>query len=101
MTIKLHKPVGVLIKKRNGSLRHFVHFDPETEKRPESNDDFEVELVFTESQLKQAINDAIENAAQCCISLQDCGPDNGCCPTYWNEALEKAEIEIRKLKDQL
>jgi hypothetical protein len=33
--------------------------------------------------------------AKVCEGLQDCGPENGCCPTYWNEALEKAEVVIR------
>jgi len=36
-----------------------------------------------------------EACAKVCNALQDCGPENGCCPTYWNEALEKAEAVIR------
>jgi hypothetical protein len=36
-----------------------------------------------------------EACAKVCDALQDCGPENGCCPTYWNEALEKAESTIR------
>ena len=36
-----------------------------------------------------------EACAKVCEALQDCGPENGCCPTYWNEALEKAESTIR------
>jgi hypothetical protein len=33
--------------------------------------------------------------AQVCDGVQDCGPENGCCPTYWNEALERAIAAIR------
>jgi hypothetical protein len=36
-----------------------------------------------------------EACAKVCEDIQDCGPENGCCPTYWNEALEKAEEVIR------
>jgi hypothetical protein len=39
--------------------------------------------------------DEREACAKVCDALQDCGPENGCCPTYWNEALEKAEAAIR------
>lgn len=36
-----------------------------------------------------------EEDARICEALGDCGPDNGCCPTYWNEALDRAELAIR------
>lgn len=36
-----------------------------------------------------------EACAKVCNDLCDCGPDNGCCPTYWNEALERAEEAIK------
>jgi hypothetical protein len=36
-----------------------------------------------------------EACAKVCDDIQDCGPENGCCPTFWGEALDKAEIAIR------
>ena len=33
--------------------------------------------------------------AKVCDGVQDCGPENGCCPTYWNESLERAAADIR------
>jgi hypothetical protein len=33
--------------------------------------------------------------AKVCDGVQDCGPENGCCPTYWNESLERAAAAIR------
>ena len=39
--------------------------------------------------------DEREACAKVCNALQDCGPENGCCPTYWDDALEKAEAAIR------
>lgn len=38
---------------------------------------------------------ALEEAAKVCDDTQDCGPDNGCCPTYWNEAAERCAANIR------
>lgn len=40
---------------------------------------------------------ALEEAAKLCDDTQDCGPDNGCCPTYWNEAAERCAAAIRAL----
>ena len=39
-----------------------------------------------------------ERAAKVCDSVQDCGPENGCCPTYWHEALDRAIDAIRALE---
>jgi hypothetical protein len=39
--------------------------------------------------------DEREACAKVCNALQDCGPENGCCPTYWDAALAKAEAAIR------
>lgn len=36
-----------------------------------------------------------EACAKVCDGVQDCGPENGCCPTYWNESLERAAAAIR------
>lgn len=36
-----------------------------------------------------------EACAKVCDDVQDCGPENGCCPTYWNEALDRAAANIR------
>ena len=38
-----------------------------------------------------------ERCAVVCDSVGD-GPENGCCPTFWNDALEKAQAAIRSLK---
>lgn len=40
----------------------------------------------------------IEACAKVCDGVQDCGPENGCCPTYWNESLERAAAAIRARK---
>lgn len=49
--------------------------------------------------IAQAVEAEREACAKVCNALQDCGPENGCCPTYWNEALEKAEAAIRARKE--
>jgi hypothetical protein len=36
-----------------------------------------------------------EACAKVCDGVQNCGPENGCCPTYWNESLERAAAAIR------
>ena len=45
--------------------------------------------------VEQAIQAEREACAKVCQDIQDCGPENGCCPTYWNEALDRAEAAIR------
>jgi hypothetical protein len=57
------------------------------------------DVTFTPETVEQfaalARADEREACAKVCNALQDCGPENGCCPTYWDEALEKAEAAIR------
>lgn len=36
-----------------------------------------------------------EACAKVCDSVGD-GPENGCCPTFWNDALEAVQTAIRK-----
>lgn len=39
-----------------------------------------------------------EEDARICEDSQDRGPDNGCCPTFWNESLDYAAKAIRASK---
>lgn len=97
--IKLPEPVGVCIKKRNGSLWHFAQFDPKTEERPESDDDFEVETVYTESQLKQAMCDVLEEAAQKLSSEATNARADG--RFIHEDATLRCVTVVSKLKEQL
>ena len=45
--------------------------------------------------VQKAVEDEREACAKVCEGVQDCGPENGCCPTYWNESLERAAAAIR------
>lgn len=58
---------------------------------------YKSEVEVLESFAAEIRRAALLEAAEVCETLQDCGPENGCCPTYWNEALEKAEAAIREL----
>lgn len=54
-------------------------------------------LVATsfKGRLEQERAEEREACAKVCDGVQDCGPENGCCPTYWNESLERAAAAIR------
>ena len=57
-----------------------------------------VQQVYTDAatdSVKAAIAYEREACAKVCDDIQDCGPENGCCPTYWNEALDCATAAIR------
>lgn len=45
------------------------------------------------------IAEAVEKEKEACVaackSVVDAGPENGCCPTYWNEGAEACEAAIR------
>ena len=45
--------------------------------------------------MREAVEAEREACAKVCQDTQDCGPENGCCPTYWNEALDRAADLIR------
>ena len=58
--------------------------------------------LYTAEQMFQFRRDALEEAALVCDSGDNVGdgPDNGCCPTYWNESRDACAVAIRKLKDE-
>ena len=51
--------------------------------------------VVTAAEASAAILHEREACAKLCEDIYDCGPENGCCPTYWNEALDCATAAIR------
>ena len=42
--------------------------------------------------------EALEEAAKVCEEGVGCEPENGCCPTYWEEAQNECAAAIRGLK---
>jgi hypothetical protein len=46
-------------------------------------------------ELEKAVIDEREACAKACEYESGDGPDNGCCPTYWNEAQEACAAAIR------
>ena len=52
-----------------------------------------IAIAFFE--LLRLIDQEREACAKVCDGVQDCGPENGCCLTYWNESLERAAAAIR------
>jgi hypothetical protein len=53
-------------------------------------------LPVSEFQLARDVAEAVaKRCAEICENKADCGPDNGCCPTYWSEAAESCAAAIR------
>lgn len=62
---------------------------------------------YTAAQMTAFRLKVAQEVAKRCFAIaegtMDCGPDNGCCPTFWNESLERcasaiaAEFGLEKL----
>jgi hypothetical protein len=48
----------------------------------------------------EAVAAETERCIKACRSVVDAGPENGCCPTFWNEGAEECEKAIRAGADR-